>query len=575
VAGIDVPGTGSIKVPHVPVVSLQTPGGTPAPVANAVNAVNGVTNGASGTVNGVVDSVNGTAGNAGDVIGGATGGGNPVTGNPVTGSTAPSSRGATAPSTGSGSSPAPQGGSSGGGSSASPTSGGGSAQSGRGRQARRPFARSGGSRSASARRATRRAAARRRARTTAAARKPGAAAAATRTRAVKTSSSSGHKNPVVRAFDSIQQVIPGPVKALIAVLAVLAAGFAVRSRMVGARARRLERQRQELLGDVGLLQRALLPDVPASLRGIEASVAYRPAEGPAAGGDFYDVFELDGGRVAVIVGDVCGHGRAALAVTALMRYTLRAYLGAGFEPRVALQVAARALDGEPDGALTTVVLALYDPAAGTLTYAAAGHEQPIVLGASEHEPVTACSAPPLGGFMPSGQRQTTIALPPGSAACFFTDGLVEARLGDSMMGRDRLTELLTQLEPDAGAQLLLDRIAQSVDRAPDDMAACLLRTRADAVAAPPVRIEELEVEPAELRGDRVAEFLAACGIAGSTVDESLRAAQLKASEFGGVVIRVVMEADGSRVEVSPRRTAALPVPSLEGARGLAALEASV
>jgi serine phosphatase RsbU (regulator of sigma subunit) len=378
---------------------------------------------------------------------------------------------------------------------------------------------------------------------------------------------------VARVINKIEEVIPGPVWGLIGLLALLAAGFALRSRLVTRRARRLERQREELLGDVGLLQRALLPDVPTDLKGIDASVAYRPAEGPAAGGDFYDVFELEDGRTAIIVGDVCGHGRQALAVTALMRYTLRAYLGAGFEPRIALQVAGRTIEGDPDGELTTVVLAIYDARAGTLTYACAGHEPPIVLGPGAHEPVTVYSSPPLGGFMATGHRQTTVPLPPGAAACFFTDGLVEARLGEKMMGRGRLTELVTELAPGEGAQLLLERLAAAADRAPDDMAACLVRTRDDAVDARGVRIEELESDVAELAGDQVLEFLVACGIPETSATETLQAARAKASEFGGALLRVHASGKGGRVEILPSTVAALPVPSLAAdARKRAALQ---
>jgi serine phosphatase RsbU (regulator of sigma subunit) len=374
---------------------------------------------------------------------------------------------------------------------------------------------------------------------------------------------SGSTNPFAAALSSIEQVIPGPVLALIGILALLAALFALRSALVGRRARRLERQREELLGDVGLLQRALLPDVPTDLRGIDASVAYRPAEGPAAGGDFYDVFELDDDRTAIIVGDVCGHGRQALAVTALMRYTLRAYLGAGFEPRIALQVAGRTIEGAPDSELTTVVLAVYDARAGTLTYACAGHEPPIVLGPAAHEPVTVSSAPPLGGFMTTGHRQTTVPLPPGAAVCFFTDGLVEARLGEQMMGRERLTELVTELAPDEGAQLLLERLAAAADRAPDDMAACLVRAREDAVESRATRIEELESEADELMdGERLVQFLMACGIPEASAQETLDAARAKGPEGSGVLLRVHAAGKGGRVEILPTQVAALPVPSL-------------
>jgi serine phosphatase RsbU (regulator of sigma subunit) len=565
-----------VQVPNLPQVQLPTPPGTPPVVGGLVDTVNGVTGGATDTVNGVVDSVNGTVQDPGGAVGDAVtnppvgGVGAPVGGSPGGGSTGGGSTGGGGgASGGGGGSTGGGGGSTGGG----PQAGDGSAQPGRSgdgtRSRERAGRRSGGGD---------RAADSRRERAGGAAGDGGSAipAGGERTSGGGGSSSGGDddkpsSNPIVRVIESIDRVLPGPIKVLIGLLALLALGFAIRSRVVSSRARRLAEQREELLGDVGLLQRALLPDVPDGLRGLDVSVAYRPAEGPAAGGDFYDVFELDGGRTAIIVGDVCGHGRAALAVTALMRYTLRAYLGVGFEPRVALQVAARALESSPDGALTTVVLAIYDADAGTLTYACAGHEPPIVLGPAGYEPVTAFSAPPLGGFMPTGQRQTSVALPAGSSVCFFTDGLVEARLGDQMVGRQRLSDMLGELAPDCGAQLLLERLAASADRAPDDMAACLVRTRADGAPGRHVRIEELEASAEELRGDRVAEFLAACGVNAETAVEALRAARAKASEFGGALLRVAVEDGGARVEVAPRETATLPVPSLDAVRRQAAL----
>ncbi len=557
----------SLSVPTVPTITLPQVQGAPAPVNGVVNTVNGVTSGVTGTVNNATQGLGDTVGNTLTDPGSVTR--NPpvqVPSNPVTNIlTPPSSSPKSNPSGGSG------GGS--GGSGPSGGSGGGSlspSASGGGSQARQS--------SASRRRATRKArttAARRRAAT----RRRAAAAAGAATPAAtsksapaskKSDSSSG--NPVAQVINRIEKVIPGPVKILIGILALAAFAFFVHSRLALRRARRLERQREELLGDVGLLQRALLPEVPTDLHGIEVSVAYRPAEGPAAGGDFYDVFELDGGRTAIIVGDVCGHGRAALAVTALMRYTLRAYAAAGFEPRIALQVAARALDGHPDGALTTVVLAVYDPDEGTLTYACAGHEPPIVLGPSAYEPVTAFSSPPLGGFMATGQRQTTVPLAPGSSVCFFTDGLVEARLGDDMMGRQRLTELLAGLEPDSGASLLLERLAAAADRAPDDMAACLVRATSDGAVGTGPRLEELETDSEELDGDRVYEFLAACGLQPEAAVDALRSARAKAAEFGGAVLRVAVGGPQSSVVVAPRETATLPVPSLDDARRRAQLE---
>jgi stage II sporulation SpoE-like protein len=403
--------------------------------------------------------------------------------------------------------------------------------------------------SAADRRAARRRAARRRE-----ARRAAAARRDSRQRPAK-DNGGGKKDDtpgVLRPVRDVVEVIPVPMWIALGVFALLAAGFYVRSMLTTRRARGLEEQRTELMGDIGLLQKALLPEVPAQIGGLDASVAYRPAEGPAAGGDFYDVFEMEGHRVGIIVGDVCGHGRQALAVTALMRYSLRAYLNAGGEPRSALQIAARALENEQHADLTTVVLAVYDAAQGTLTYACAGHEPPILIGPGAHEPVTVGSAPPIGAGMTTGLRQTTVALPPGASACFFTDGLVEARMhGDDLLGRDRLTKIVEELGPGADAAALLERIATTAERAPDDMAACIIRAGETAVPSPNVRVEDLELDALDTGDTRARGFLKACGVSADEADSVLKTAAGAIAEFGGALLRVKLDANGGGLKVVP------------------------
>jgi hypothetical protein len=361
----------------------------------------------------------------------------------------------------------------------------------------------------------------------------------------KTGGRSG--DPVTRTFTKLVRVVPLPIKLIIGLLAALAIVLGVRSWLQGRHARRLERQREELLDDVGLLQRALLPEVPERIGALATSVAYRPADGPAAGGDFYDVFSLPDGKVAVIVGDVCGHGRQALAQTALIRYTLRAYIDAGLGPRGALQVAGRALANDLAGELTTVVVAVYDPEQATLTYACAGHEPPILLGPAEHEPVVAASAPPVGAGIETGMRETRVSLPRGSSACFFTDGLVEARVDGGLLGRRRLSEMLAELRDDEGAKALLVQLAQTAQRAPDDMAACIVRATAGAPTGTE-RLERLEVRAGD-DWSRAELFLAACGVDESRVAELIRSARLRASEFGAAVLSVTLNGGQATVDV--------------------------
>ena len=354
---------------------------------------------------------------------------------------------------------------------------------------------------------------------------------------------------LTRTVHEIDEVVPTPIKILIAVLALLALAFGVRSLMLGARARRLTRQREELRRDVGLLQEALLPEVPERVGQLAASVAYRPAEGPAAGGDFYDVFDLPDGRVAIIVGDVSGHGHAALSRSASMRYTLRAYVEAGLGPRDALRVAERSLGDAGDGEFTTVVVAIHDPKNATLTYAMAGHPPPVLLGSARHEPVIPCSSPPVGAGFGTGQRQTTVPLGKGSLACFFTDGLIEARNGGGLLGQDRLEQLVEELGDEIDAQALLERVLQEADQAHDDMAACVVRALSGSAEA--ARVEELEVGPSDVGAPAMERFLAACGVPEREIGPVVEGARRKAVELGAAVVRVTIDGERRDVDITP------------------------
>ena len=366
-------------------------------------------------------------------------------------------------------------------------------------------------------------------------------------------------NVVTETVDRLVEVVPDSLKVALAALAALSILLGVGYLLAALRARRLARQRGELLQEVGLLQTALLPPVPDKIGALRTSVAYRPADGPGAGGDFYDVLPLAGGRVGFILGDVSGHGRGALARTAFMRYTLRAYLEAGLEPRVALQVAGRVIDDNLGGDFATVLLAVHDPETGSLTYATAGHPAPIVVGPQPHEPVTAGSSPPIGVGVRTGLRQTTVPLVPGSVAALFTDGLMEARTQDGILGRERLAKLLDEIRETASARRLLDRVASVANVRSDDMAAVVV-SPTTGVTAGLFRTEQLELSARELEGPIARRFLAACGLSEVEVDDAEQDARLLAERFGGVVLHVVF-GNRMRVEVLPRNVESIEAAS--------------
>jgi len=270
-----------------------------------------------------------------------------------------------------------------------------------------------------------------------------------------------------------------PTAVLIALLAfgVIAAAMALNAYLQRRRARSLAGQRAALLSDVGVLQAALLPAVPETLGELEVSVAYRPAQGLAAGGDFFDVFTISPETTGIIIGDVSGHGRESLIQAALVRYTLRTLMGEGHPLPEVLARADRYLTGELGDGFATVVICRYEHATGELTWAKAGHEPPIVAGQPDGDEA---GASPLGFGLGGGWPQFSRPLAPGERICLFTDGLIEARRADGeQLGRAHLKSLVEQ---GMSAQDLLTRIQADAADCPDDLAAVVI-SRAPALAA--------------------------------------------------------------------------------------------
>jgi serine phosphatase RsbU (regulator of sigma subunit) len=368
----------------------------------------------------------------------------------------------------------------------------------------------------------------------------------------------GASDPLSSLGHSLPLPLPVPdwSKPIILLLALLAVAFGVRWRLATRRAGRLERRQGSLLRDIQTMQAALVPDVPERVGGLAVSVAYRPAEGPAAGGDFYDVFAMGPDRVAVILGDVAGHGHDALRQAALTRYTLRAFLKETGDPRATLSLAGHALSEPGFEQLATVAIALFDRTRDTLTYALAGHPPPIVLGVPAGEAPASCSSPPVGCDMPTGRRQRTVSLPAGSRACFFSDGLIEARRSTTapgghpdLLGRARLRELLTGLPAGGGAKELLGAVREAAEATPDDMAACILSSEVSGIGRA-VDIEELEVDRHTLDGGHLDTYLRASGLADSEAARVLAAASAQLEAHDTAVLLV--DRGGAKPDIDVR-----------------------
>jgi PAS domain S-box-containing protein len=196
------------------------------------------------------------------------------------------------------------------------------------------------------------------------------------------------------------------------------------------------------------LQRSLLPPSLPDIPGVEVAAVYHPAgEGGEIGGDFYDVFERAPGEWVLAVGDVCGKGTAAAAITGLARHTLRAAAAGERSPAQILRLLNGSLLRQVrDETFCTVALAVIRPAGDgvEVTAAAGGHPPPLVLRAGTPPAEGTTPGTLLGVYEEIETADSVHRLARGDAIAFYTDGVTEARRAGRMFGEERLRTLLAE-----------------------------------------------------------------------------------------------------------------------------------
>lgn len=336
------------------------------------------------------------------------------------------------------------------------------------------------------------------------------------------------------------------------------------------------------------LQRSLLPQSLEPVDGLDVAWRYVPGtDGTEVGGDWADVVELPGGRVAVVVGDVMGRGLRAAAVMGQLRTAVRTLAMGDPPPSDLLTQLDTIVAGLGGDQIVTCVYAVYDPGRATLIVANAGHLPPLLLVDGVTTAIHQGTAVPLGvGGVEFVEH--TLDLPDGAIVALYTDGVVERRGGDLGAAVTVLGDAL------AAARGTLEERCESLLRAApaagpagftDDVALLLVRAREEVWSG--VVTERLEASPASVgRARRMTEeALDRWGL-----DESEDLATTMALLVSELVTNAVRYAAGPTVEllvrrgpralwveVSDRDTRAPRLrhaaPTDEGGRGLALVQA--
>ncbi|WP_089100272.1 SpoIIE family protein phosphatase [Streptomyces hyaluromycini] len=353
-------------------------------------------------------------------------------------------------------------------------------------------------------------------------------------------------------------------------------------------ARRYTRERRTALA----LQRSLLPGRPPGLAATEVAYRYLPTgSGADVGGDWFDVIPLSGARVALVVGDVVGHGIHASATMGRLRTAVRTLADVDLAPDELLtqlddlvirldreegpEVPGRAEAASSGEVGATCLYAVYDPVTRRCTMARAGHPPPaLVTPDGDVRFLDLPAGPPLGlGGLPFESAEVELA--EGSLLALYTDGLVETADHDIEVGLGLLRRALAA--PAAPLEETCDHVLRTVltDRPADDIVLLLARTSALDTAK--VRTWQLPQHPAAVAGARkmACEQLEAWGLTDSVFATELIVSELVTNAVrygdGPIALRLIRDAslicevsDGSSTAPHLRRARIYD----EGGRGL-------
>jgi GAF domain-containing protein/anti-sigma regulatory factor (Ser/Thr protein kinase) len=225
---------------------------------------------------------------------------------------------------------------------------------------------------------------------------------------------------------------------------------------------------QERTRTAQTLQRALLPPSLPEPEGLLFAAGYRAAgAGNEVGGDFYDVFEQSDGSFAVVVGDVCGKGPQAAAVTALARYTLRAHAVAALRPSYLLARLNDALLRQHAPGFVTAVLARVEltPEGARMEVTSAGHPAPVLARAAAAAPLGEIGTP-LGIASDPDLPETAVDLLPGDVVAFYTDGVTEAAAPRVLLDESDLADLVAARAA-SGPAAVVEALEQTAVRIAD------------------------------------------------------------------------------------------------------------